>query len=520
MSAQRGERSVARDPETLLSGWSDPEFARVANVATAVAGLVFSVSRQPSAETAMRRVMHAYHLRTPVDLYGAVTVAGEVRDALLAELTVGESYFFRDEGQLSLLEREILPAWRADSPDAPRRIWCAGCASGEEPYTLAILLRELGWRSSIALLGTDIALPRLAAARRGRYTKWALRGMEERRLARWFSRRGPHFLLADDILRAAEFRHLNLASDTYPSLDTATSDQDLILCRNVLIYFDLDTVAAIADRLLRALRPTGWLVLGASDPPLADLVQCEVVMTAAGTAYRPYDRSRVASRGDRWASASGTPSGRGPVLGSANAGMPGWADAPAGDVSIAASPMPTPAPDREMADAVVPDESAADAYARGDYERAAGLAENAVRLDPDDVTAWIVGVRSAANAGQLTEAGDICARAIDRHRLVPELHYLHGMLQVEAGRHADGARDARRALYLDRTLVVGHLLLGTALTNLGDRSGAQRAVQNAADLLADHPDTIMLTAGDGVPIARLRQIAQQQLRALTDDGER
>ena len=516
MAARRSESSIARSSRALVTGWSDAGLARVADVATAVAGLVFSVSRQPSAETAMRRVMNAYRLRTPADLYDAVAVAGEVRDALLAELTVGESYFFRDEGQLSLLAREILPEWRAASSDAPRRIWSAGCASGEEPYTLAILLRELGWRSPIALLGTDIALPRLGAARRGRYTKWALRGMEEERLARWFHRRGPHFLLDDEILRAAEFRHLNLASDTYPSIESATSDQDLVLCRNVLIYFDLDTVAAIADRLLRALRPTGWLVLGASDPPLADLVRCEVVMTESGTAYRPLERSRVTSRARRWPSASDTSSGRTPELMAEASTMFRWEEALAEEVSIA--PAPVSLSDREVAADVVPFESAAVAYASGDYVAAARLAQEAVRRDPADVSAWIIGVRSAANAGQLTEAGEICARAIDHHRLVPELHYLHGMLQVEAGRSADGARDARRALYLDRTLVIGHMLLGTALTNLDDRAGARRAFQNAADLLAGHSDTGLMTASDGIPMARLRQIAQQRLRALTDDS--
>jgi len=478
---------------------------------------VFSVSRQPSAETAMRRVMSAYRLLEPADLYNAVTVAGEVQDALLAELTVGESYFFRDEGQLSLLGGEILPAWRAESSDTPRRIWSAGCASGEEPYTLAILLRELGWRSPIALLGTDIALPRLDAARRGRYTKWALRGMDETRLARWFRRRGPHFLLDDEILRAAEFRQLNLASDAYPSIASATSDQDLILCRNVLIYFDLETVVSIAERLLRALRPTGWLVLGASDPPLVDLVECEVVMTASGTAYRPYAGSRGTSPRRRWLSATAAPPARAPEVMSAESIRAEWANLPA---AVPLALTRASASEGEVSADVVALDSAAEAYARGDYATAERLAQDAVLRDPEDVAAWIVRVRSAANAGKLTEAGQICAVAIDRHRLVPELHYLHGMLQIESGRSADGARDARRALYLDRTLIMGHMLLGAALTNLDDRAGAQLAFQNATDLLAGHADTGLITASDGVPVARLRQMAQQRLRALTAEDIR
>lgn len=509
----------------------------MAEVATAVAGLVFSASRQPSAETAMRRVMSAYRLREPADLYDAVSVAGEVQDALVAELTVGESYFFRDEGQLSLLGQRLLPAWRAESNPAPRRIWCAGSASGEEPYTIAILLRELGWTSPIALLGTDIALPRLDAARRGRYTKWALRGMETTRLARWFTRRGPHFLLDEEILRAVEFRHLNLASDTYPSLGSGTSDQDLILCRNVLIYFERHTVAAIADRLLRALRPTGWLVLGASDPSLVDLVDCEVVMTESGIAYQRYDRSRGTSQVRRWP-IEDTSSARTPRVAGATSGMAQWADpsaegtsrAPTSAEAVSSTSMPaeagsrapvlSDAPGRQVASEPVQHDSAAEAYARGDYTAAARLAQEATHRDPDDVTAWIISVRSSANLGLLTVAGELCAKAIDRHRLVPELHYLRGTLQMEAGHSADGARDARRALYLDRTLIMGHMLLGTALTNLDDRAGAQRAFQNATELLAKHPDAEMITASDGVPIERLRQMARQRLQDLKNEDPR
>lgn len=517
MTARRGGSSIAPASRTLVSGWSNLDLARVAGVATTVAGLVFSESRRPSAETAMRRVMLAYRLLEPADLYDAVVVPGEIQDALLAELTVGESYFFRDEGQLSLLQEEILPAWRAESSQVPRRIWSAGCASGEEPYTLAILLRELDWRSPIAILGTDIALPRLDAARRGRYTKWALRGMHETRLARWFSRRGPHFLLDHEILRAAEFRQLNLASDMYPSIESATSDQDLILCRNVLIYFDLDTVASIAKRLLRALRPTGWLVLGASDPPLVDLVECEVVSTASGTAYRPYTGARGSAHATRWQSASPTATARTFEL------LPAQSQTAKRVDPAAAAALAPPRPivsEQQDAPQIVPHASAAAAYASGDYAAAERMAQDAVDRDPGNVTAWIIRVRSAANSGRLTEAGAICAVAIDRHRLVPELHYLHGMLQIEAGRSADGARDARRALYLDRTLVMGHMLLGAALTDLDDRAGAQRAFQNATDLLAGHPDTGLVTASDGVPVARLRQMAQQRLRAVMTEDSR
>ena len=208
---------------------------------------------------------------------------------MLAELTVGESYFFRDAAQLQLLYSEILPE-RMHSPDAerPLRIWSAGCASGEEPfffYTIAIMLREFGWPHPAQIIGTDVARPRLNAARRGRYTRWALRGVSEDRVARYFHRSGTYVDLDRSVRESVEFCVLNLVHDRL-FVRPPGGAFDLIVCRNVMIYFDLPTVARIATRLLHSLAPDGWLVLGASDPPLTHLVPCEAVMTSAGMAYR------------------------------------------------------------------------------------------------------------------------------------------------------------------------------------------------------------------------------------------
>ena len=176
----------------------------------------------------------------------------------------------------------------------PLKIWSAGCASGEEAYSLAIMLRELAWPHPARIVGTDVARPRLDAARRGRYTRWSLRGVDDQRVTRWFERRGSHFQLDPAIRAAVEFTTLNLVDDEYPSAATGTLDQDIVLCRNVLIYFDMTTVEQIATRLLASLAPDGWLLCGASDPPLFGLVPCESVTTPGGVVYRRATRSSAA----------------------------------------------------------------------------------------------------------------------------------------------------------------------------------------------------------------------------------
>lgn len=486
------------------AGFSDPAFARIADLAHLIAGLSFPANRQPSAEAGMRRAMSALHISDPVRLLQAAEQPGEARDVVLAELTVGESYFFRDSAQLNLLATEILPSRSAThGPSHPLRLWSAGCASGEEPYTLAILLRELGWTHPARILGTDIALPRLDAARRGRYTRWALRGVSEERVERWFQRTGTHYDLDRGIRECVEFRMLNLVQDEYP----IEGNFDLVLCRNVMIYFDLPTVARIATGLLESLAPDGWLVLGASDPPLANLVSCESVMTPCGMAYRrPGKHSAKARTVDscavpvpkKWESVAATP------------------------------PIPRPAAPEWTAPAVesvpVPADHAVDidagillAYANADYATAESLLAIALAAEGEadkTVWLWVLYIRTIANQGRLHDAGAFCARALEVHPLVPELHYLHATLLSQANWYSDAAIAARRSIYLDRKFVMGHLQLGDALTRLGDSNGARISFENVITLLEKTDATDTVTAADGIPPSRLRQIATLRLRDL------
>ncbi|HEU4631241.1 MAG TPA: protein-glutamate O-methyltransferase CheR, partial [Gemmatimonadaceae bacterium] len=270
--------------------WSHIGFARVGALLGERAGLRFAPNRQPAAEAAMRRVMRDLHLADPLRLARRAEHDAAVLDALLAETTVGETYFFREPAQLDYIRREVLPTFRGlRSPQRPLRTWSAGCASGEEAYTLAILLYEAGWRDAGRVLGTDISRPRLLAAERARYTRWSMRGVAPETVARYFIARGPHFYLRPELRAMADFRALNLATDDFPSAASGIGEMDVVLCRNVLIYLDRATVAAVARRLLASLSEEGWLFLGASDPMLGELVPCETVVTGAGLAYRRLD---------------------------------------------------------------------------------------------------------------------------------------------------------------------------------------------------------------------------------------
>lgn len=189
---------------------------------------------------------------------------------LVAAITVGESYFFRDKNQMHLLEDKLLPQLiNQKSQDFTLKIWSAGCSSGEEIYTIAMLLAELIpdidiW--DIYLLGTDINTAALQKATAGVYGQWSMRSIPEKYMQRYFLKNNRTYTLSPEIRDLVQFKYLNLCDNSYPSIINGIFEVDLILCRNVLIYFDNELVTKIIKKISACMTENAYLLLGASDP--------------------------------------------------------------------------------------------------------------------------------------------------------------------------------------------------------------------------------------------------------------
>ena len=219
--------------------------------------------------TAMQRYGHSQSESFMESLRAADKNSPEM-EFLIAGITVGESYFFRDTGQIDFLRDKYLPELIAKRAQTGKylRIWSAGCSDGQELYTLAFLLRDLipdleNWR--IHLLGTDINNETLTTCLRGHYREWSFRNTPQRIRDHYFHAHKDSYELHQDVQRMARFTYLNLAEDAFPSLLTDTNAMDLILCRNVFIYFDQATVEKVLQKFVQCLVPQGVLMLGASD---------------------------------------------------------------------------------------------------------------------------------------------------------------------------------------------------------------------------------------------------------------
>ena len=504
--------------------WTHIALEAVADLLVRRTGLVFGPTRRDGAEAGMRRAMARAGVREPERYRDLLDADADALDDLVVELTVGETYFFREPAQFHFLRREVLPDLRPrHGPAAPVRAWSAACASGEEAYSLAILLKEEGAGPHSQVLATDISRAALAKARRAVYGAWSLRGEGAASAAPYLKPDGGRFALDERIRRRVRFEYLNLALDVYPSLVTDVWGMHIIFCRNVLIYFNPETIAAVARRLYETLAPGGWLLTAASDPPLAGHARFETVATDAGVLYRR-------ATGGAWRAAGVRPLVPNPIgdpilnAVSASPLVPNpigdpilnqGANAPrspADKTAFVAPPSPAPHPPPVSADPVA---EARKALAEGDYEKAADFTADR----PDDAAACLVNVRALANL-DAARGERACAAAAARHPLCTELHYLHGILLATLGRAGEAARAVRRALYLDRSLAAAHFTLGSILERMGDAAGARRAYRNARDLCRSRPADEPVPLSDGEPAGRLAQGAAAQLAILDAPEEK
>lgn len=428
-------------------------------------GLVFASNRHLEAEANIARAMQRAGADDVSAYLALIRLDGRALDALVNELTVGETHFMRDTDQMDLIRREVLPPLqRHRRAGAPVRVWSAGCATGEEAYSLAILLEEEWLAEGALVLGTDLSTAALDKAREGAYSDWSLRGVSGRFREEYFHHVLGRRVLVDRLRNRVRFERLNLVGE----LDYAAVGafgMDLILCRNVLIYFDRATAGRVAARLFQSLAPGGVLLTAGADMHLGEYAPFEVHVTRAGLLYRR-PRSPFAAAPPRLALAAPSPP--------ADLGAMGVR----ADLTPSVTADAAPAPRSELGP---------EAFLR---------------------------ILRQANAEGPPEAERLAQAALRRHPLDAQLHFLRATLLLAEGREDEAEGEAQRALYLDRSLAVAHFLLGTILRKRGARPGALRAFRNVRDLCAARPADEVVPAGAGDRTGALHVAASIEMERL------
>jgi len=459
---------------------TDDAFTRLRDLLAVRAGLVFDDSRRDSLSYAVCDRMKA--LAVPLlDDYMALVErprSPEVQ-ALLDDVTIPETYFFRNAPQFRALRQHVLPELVSHASTNGRRlrVWSAGCSTGEEAYSVAILLRELvpasaGW--DIEVVGTDISTKSLAAAREGRYGSRSLGAVGPETTERWFTRDGDDFVVRPELHDLVEFRHHNLVAEPPPFGGGATAD--LVLCRNVTIYFARETTRALMSRLHGCLRDGGYLFLGHSE-----------------TLWQVSDAFRLVALGEAFVYRRDYPGER------------------------VVDEQRTVLPDRRTAD----DQARIDSRLVEGDRRGAGKesrlrrprwGHGAPKLDPPAPpapTELLAEARQALRAGEYQRAADLAAAAFTGDVLLADAYSVRGLALSNLGRDEDALADLRKAVYVDPHAGFAQFLLAGTLARLGDAAGAARAYRAAAETLGESADDHVVAELGGRRVSELVDLCWQ-----------
>lgn len=216
---------------------------------------------------------------------------------LISEITNSESFFFRDKGQFKLLRNRIFPKIIQEKKgDKILRICSAGCSTGEEPYSIAILLKDLmpdlqEW--TVTILGVDIDSVAIKKAKRGIYRPWSFRRVDPDIKQRFFTEKNGVYYIAEDIKQMVSFQTVNLVRDSFSNLEFNLEFMDLILCRNVFIYFSDSAIETVLNKFHDALNPFGYLLVGHAELHSQKPNQFQVKLFEESVAYQRVSKTSI-----------------------------------------------------------------------------------------------------------------------------------------------------------------------------------------------------------------------------------
>ena len=353
---------------------------------------------------------------------------------LIEALVVPETWFFRDRNAFDALTRDVLPSLRKTQPDRTLHILSLPCATGEEPFSIAMALLDAGFAADgFQIDACDISLRAIAFAQLATYGRNSFRGSELGFRARNFEETASGYRLHDDIRRKVRFAQANVLLDSSFAIGR---QYDVIFCRNMLIYFDRRNQQRAVQALARLLAPQGTLFIGASESaPLLSNGFASARLPGA-CAFRKAGETAVSKRAPSAAQSVVAPPTRTVVS------LPLRPTRPAGGVAAAGAPAVALATDQD----------------------------------------WITAAQQLADRGDLAEAMQLCDRNLNAAGPCAQAFYLKALLHDAFGQSTEAITHYRKALYLDPSHQDALVHLGAALLQDGDTANAQNLFDRAERL--------------------------------------
>ncbi|MDP2761180.1 MAG: CheR family methyltransferase [Sideroxyarcus sp.] len=426
---------------------------------------------------------------------------------LISRITVGETYFFRDQSQMDYLRQIWLPEVinrKRENGEKTLRIWSAGCSSGQELYSIAIMLHEAlpdleSW--TLHLLGTDINTDGLSRAIRGEYGEWSFRATnEDIRRQHFIHKSHNQHKIKPQFRSMAKFSFLNLADDSYPSIMTETHAMDLILCRNVFIYFDASMTINVLKKFTNCLVPEGRLLLGASDmmPTSVDGLEFGewggmFYYRRADEKYAPQPLIKAPWRPQAF-TLPATPSAPQPAVIE-------MLPAPAAPVSA-----PPVALEPESIDARI-------RILLREERWNEAMAAITQYMDIHGETPAMLQHRAKAlsNRGESLQAVQLCQRSIELDPLNHHTYLIMALALLELNRMQDAESALRKVIYLNRDFIEAHFHLALLQLRLGKVKLGLKSMENALSAAGRTDPERELHHAVGMTVGRFAEVVKNEI---------
>lgn len=502
----------------MKAGVSAAQVERFRALVASQLGLQFDGSRADWLAAVLHRRLDSQAVA--VEAYLARLGAGPSRSergALAQELTVGETYFFRNIDQFRALRECVLPE-RLRNAGGRRglRILSAGCASGEEAYSIAMTLRELlpDVSCETAIRAVDLNPAMIDKALRARYSAWALRETPTVMERRWFRPLGRELALDDAIRSTVIFEERNLSEDD-PEL-WLPGAYDIVFCRNVLMYFAAPSAQVLVARITNSLAPGGYLFLGHAET-LRGLSNAFDLQHTHGTFYyRSKDRAVGINDAPP---ARAEPDAAGTALASMTDDAPTWI----GAIGRAAERV------RALTQAPLPGDAASnktlprwqlgqvlDLFRQERFVEALDVVQALPTASARDPDVLLLHAALLAHSGQLARAEDTCHRLLAIDSLNAGAHYVLALCCEGAGDRRGAAERDQAALYLDPSFAMPRVHLGLIARHAGERETVRQEMTQALALLQREDASRLLLFGGGFSRDALLALCRAELRACRD----
>ena len=422
-------------------------------------------------------------------------------DVLANHLTVGETYFFREKHSLDVFQTIIIPELLAGrfGKDQHINIWSAGCCSGEEPYTLAMILSETIpdlFKWDISILATDLNPGFLKKAKKGTYSPWSFRETPKEIQSRYFQKSGTSWQIDETIRKMVDFKQFNLAEPEFSSQLNLNRNLDVIFCRNVLMYFSPSLIRQVGLNFYNSLRPQGWFITSAVELSDGLFAEFTKVQFNKSIVYRKTIHKQEVPKQIPYSDKAAYKPTRTDFL-LKNKKM------------ISTKPQKAKLPTGKVAE-VDPIEIANRLFRKGQYAQCALLSRSEIsKLGYKQEWQRLL-ARSYANMGKLDEALQGCSEMLKYNLLDADTYYLMATILTEKQELTEAVKVLNLGFYIDPDHLMSHLLMAGILRRLGNVTAATIHQKTIKRILAGLESHVVLDDTEGLTVGRIMEMVELQ----------